>query len=141
MFAFKPCNVSVILSTSGRVYSRLFVVIRRPLGCWFVLDFQGTNGRVRSRLVATRRDCSHLVDVGNVARHRVRSDEILFASLGFDLVTIELRQGTVFLNGANGAGVAGLGVQLGRLLNGKGILMVGRTFAARRVRSRLLISH
>ena len=48
------------------------------------------NVRVRSRLVATIRDCSHLLDVGDVAIYGVRRDEVFFAGLGLDLVAIEL---------------------------------------------------
>ena len=54
------------------------------------LIFHSANVRVRSRLVATIRDCSHLFDVGDVAVHGVGRDEVFFAGLGLDLVAIEL---------------------------------------------------
>ena len=41
-------------------------------------------------MVATIRDCSHLLDVGDVAVHGVGRDEIFFPGLGLDLVAIEL---------------------------------------------------
>jgi hypothetical protein len=125
----------------GRVRSRLFVPVRCPLSGCFVLIFQGTNVCVRSRLVATSRDCSHLIDVGYVASNRVRRDEVSFACIGIDLVAIELGKSTIFLDGADSAGMAGLGIKLGRLLDGKGILVVRRTVATIRVRSRLFAAH
>ena len=56
-------------------------------------------------------------------------------------MAIELRKGTIFLDGTDGARIAGLRVKLGRLLDGKGILVVRRTVAAVRVRSWLFAAH
>ena len=36
------------------------------------------------------RDCSHLIDVGDVAVHRVGRDKIFFAGFSFNLVAIKL---------------------------------------------------
>jgi hypothetical protein len=52
--------------------------------------------------------------------------------LGLDLVAIELFEDAIFLDGTDRAGKAGGCIQLGRLLNGKGKLVVRRTFAAGR---------
>jgi hypothetical protein len=93
------------------------------------------NVRVRSRLVASSRDWSYLVDVGDVALDGVGSHKIFFASLGLHLVTVELCEGAIFLDSTDRSGKSGGSKQLGRLLNSEGVLMVGRTCASVRVRS------
>ena len=118
---FSALNVSHWSSgaANGRVCSR---TVRRCscLRCPYFSP--GANGRVRSRLVAIIRDCSHLVYIGDVAVHGVWCDEVFFAGHGLDLVAIELCKCAVFLNGARCPGMAGLGIQLCGLLNGEGIL-------------------
>jgi hypothetical protein len=54
-----------------------------------------------------------------------RSD--IFGGLGLDLVAIELGEGPIFQDGANRRRIADGGMLLGRLFNGTGILVVGRT--------------
>ena len=49
--------------------------------------------------------------------------------------------GTIFLDGAHRAVEPGLRVHVGDLFQGKGVLVIGRTFAAGRVRSRLFGAH
>jgi len=127
-----------------RVRSRRFVGVRRRSGLFagqFAVISQAANVRVRSRLFATSRDCSHFLDVGNVSLDRVGRDEVFFAGLGLNLAAIELVNSAVFLDSARRAGVTGQGVQLGRFLDGEGILVVRRTFATGRVRSRLFGGH
>ena len=101
ILAFEALDVAAVGGANGRVRSRLFGAVRcrsRLFAARFAVVFQGANGRVRSRLVATSRDCSHLFDVGDVALHGVRRDEVLFAGLGLDLVAIELGKSAVFLD-------------------------------------------
>ena len=75
-----------------------------------------------------------------MALNRVRRDKIFFAGVGFDLVAIELRKGTVFLDCTQRSRVASLGVELGGPIDGKGILVIRRTFASVRGCSSLLSS-
>lgn len=138
---FEARDVAVLVATNGRVCSRLFGVVREGGGQSFDLTAQSANGRDRSRLVATRRDSSHLVDIGDMARHRVGRDEIFFASFGFYFVAIELGNCTVFLHGSDSSRMAGLGIQLGRLFDREGILLVRRTVATGRARSWLFVGH
>ena len=84
--AFKTRDIPIIVGTNGRVWSRLFVAVRRLT----VLIFHSANVRVWSRLFATVRDCSHLIDVGDVAVNGVGRDKIFFAGLGLDFMAVEL---------------------------------------------------
>jgi len=86
--------------------------------------------RVRSRLVASSCDCSHLVDLCNMTGDGVGGDEIFLSGLHLDLVAVELRKGAIFLQRPRRPRVAGLSVQLGGLLDGEGVLVVRRTDAA-----------
>lgn len=86
VFLFEEGDVPVLGAANRGERSRLFVAVR-PLGA---LIFHSANVRVCSRLVATSRDCSHLLDVGDVAVHGVRGDEVFFTGLGLDLVAIKL---------------------------------------------------
>jgi hypothetical protein len=141
IFMFKYRGQCIFGATNVRVRSRLFGLVRGVCLRLSVLIFQGANVRVRSRLVASGRVWSHLVDVGNVSLDRVGGYQVLLPGFGFDFVAIELRERTIFLDGADGPRVTSRGVQLGRLLNRKGILVVRRTVAAVRVHSRLFVSH
>jgi len=77
----------------------------------------------------------------DVALDEVGAPQRYFTGLGLDLVAIEFCEGAIFLNGPDGARVAGDGIQLGRLVNREGILVVRRTFATGRVRLQLVVAH
>jgi hypothetical protein len=56
-------------------------------------------------------------------------------------MTIQFGERAIFLDCAPSARVTGRRIQFGGLLDGEGIFVVGRTFAAGRVRSQLVIGH
>jgi hypothetical protein len=76
-----------------------------------------------------------------MALHGVWRDKIFFTGLGLDLVANELFNCAIFLDGPYRTGEAGLGVEVRYFLDGEGILMVRRTVATGRVRSRLFVGH
>lgn len=76
-----------------------------------------------------------------LARDRVGGDQIFFSGLGLDLVAVELGQGAIFLKRPWRPRMTRLRIQLGSLLDGEGVLVVRRTFAAGRGRSRLFGGH
>jgi hypothetical protein len=78
-------------------------------------NFRRTNSRVRSRLVATVRT--------SFMYAMWRSTEYGATGLGFNFVTIDLGQSTIFLDGTNCSRVSGVGVSHQKLA---AIGMVGR---------------
>src|SRR5580704_12687042 len=77
------------------------------------------------RLVATCRDRSYLLDVGNVLVHRRGRDEIFFAECGLDAAALKMAFGAVALNAARSTGEACASVALDGLLDGKSEITVG----------------
>jgi hypothetical protein len=77
------------------------------------------------RLVATSRDRSHLLDIGNVLVHRRGRDQIFFAECGLDAAALKMTFGAIALNAAGRAGKAGAGIALDGLLDGESEVAVG----------------
>jgi hypothetical protein len=89
------------------------------------------------RLVATSRDRSHLLDVGNVLVHRRGRDEIFFAECGLDAAALKMAFGAIALNAAGRTGEASASIALDGLLDGESEIAV----RARRDRSRHVVGH
>ena len=70
-----------------------------------------------SRLVATSRAHSHLLNISDVTLDRIGRDEVLLPGLGFDFMAIEFSEGAIFLKRAGGAGKSRSSVQLGGLVD------------------------
>lgn len=87
--------------------------------------FTHNRRRGGSRQVAPSREGSHLFDIGNVLFHRRRRDEIFLAERRFHTAAIEMAFRAIALDRAMCARVAGAGVALRYLLDGKGIFAVG----------------
>ena len=77
------------------------------------------------RQVASCRDRTHLLDVGDMLSDRGRRDEIFFAELRFDTAAVEMASGAVALNAARRTGMSGVLVPLKRLFDCEGIFAVG----------------
>jgi hypothetical protein len=94
------------------------------------------------RLVATCRDRSYLLDVGNVLVHRRGRDEIFFAECGLDAAALKMAFGAVALNAARSTGEACASVALDGLLDGKSEITVGagRDFVRLRRAPRAFVS-
>jgi hypothetical protein len=145
--AFEPLDIAIIMSRErsrmfviGRGCSPLFAAVRRFKFWLDIHIFQGANGRVRSRMFANIR-AGNFVDVGDVARHRIRRDKIFLTELGLNFSTIELGYGTIFLDRAIGARVSRPHVDISRFFDRQLIFAIFGAFAAVRERSRLFVVH
>ena len=89
------------------------------------------------RLVATSRDRSHLLDIGDVLVDRCGRDQIFFAECSLDAPALKMAFGAIPLNAAWRPGEASASVALDGLLYGESEIAVGGC----RDRSRLVVGH
>ena len=85
----------------------------------------GDMGEDRSRLVASGRGWSHLLDIGDVLGDGGRGDEIFLAERCFDPAGIEVAFGAITLHAPRCARMARVVVALQCVFDGKGIFAVG----------------
>ena len=135
VFLFEP--LFQLLSVLSRDLSRQVGGGRAILPLFVVPLFVRDICRGMSRLVATSRDRSHLIDVGDVFCDRSRRDHVFFAEGRFHASAVEVSFGTISLNAARRAGKTGTGVLLQSLVNRESEIAVG----ARRDLSRLVVGH
>src|SRR5579864_43597 len=131
VFAFEPLDIR------GRDRSR-HVGGRCGFLRWLVVALCWCDScRGMPRLVATSRDRSHLLDIGNVLVHRRWCDQIFFAECGLDTAALKMAFGAIALNAARCAGEARASIALDRLLDGESEIAVG----AGRDLSRQVVGH
>ncbi len=100
------------LDIGCRDRSRQVGACRCLLSRLVVAFFRGDSCRDWSRHVATCRDRSHLLDIGDVLVHRRRRDQIFLAERGFDAAAVEVAFGAIALHAAGRAGESGAGIAL-----------------------------
>ena len=100
-------------------------LVAPPLRFLFVATLCCDSRRDLSRHVATSRGRSHLLDIGDVLCDRCRRDQILFAEGRLHAAAVEMAFCAIALDAAIGAGMAGVLVALGRLVDREGIFAVG----------------
>ena len=106
-----------LLSVFSRDLSRQVGGGRAILPLFAVALFGRDSCRGMPRLVATSRDRSHLIDVGDVFCDRSWRDHVFVAEGRFHTSAVEMSFGTISLNTARRAGKAGTGVLLQSLID------------------------
>src|ERR1700692_862126 len=125
------------LHVLGRYMSRLVGACRRFLSRLVVPFLPGDSCRDRSRLVATGRGRSHLLQIGDVLVYRRRRNEIFLSEGSFDQTALQVALGAIALDATWRAGKSGTRVAFQRLIDIEGEIAVGTC----RDRSRLVVGH